>query len=905
MVDLVEGRLDAAAIERVTAHLDVCGSCRELVADAVRGMDAPPAPGGGAPRGAPVARGVCVGRYVVLDRVGAGSMGMVYAAYDPELNRRVAIKLLRTDAFASAQPRASVRARLVREAQALAQLAHPNAITVYDVGTHDGEVFLAMEFIEGGTTLADWLHREKRSIESTLTMFRQAGEGLAAAHAAGIVHRDFKPQNVLLGADGRVRVSDFGLARTTGGGLALAPAESAASPSPRAGGAHPASVTRASALLGTPAYMAPEQWEEGPTDARTDVFAFSVALYEALYGERPFAGDTPAELRAAVVRNEVRPAPRSKVPGSIRRVLLRGLRANPEERYPSMRAVLDELDRLPSRRRRIVLGFAAAAATALAALALRSPSSPPVCAGAAAAWGDAFDAVQEEAVHRAFQQSGDPSAEHVFASVERVLSDYRAAWIAMHTEACEATRVRGQQSEALLDLRMRCLDERRHGAHALVRSLGTGGVNLGHAAVAVSSLARIEDCADTRALAQPVPMPADPAKRARIADVAARAAEVEAEALNPQDGAGDTLTTIDALFAEAKEIGWTPLLARLRYDHGFCRSLLRMNREAEAELQEAAIAAQGAQADAIAVDAWTRLVYVIGYQEHRVDEGLLWGRYAEAALGRFASGEHRAAALYRIIGLSLLNDEARFDDARGYLEHALDLANKTDGPDSLSTALVAGALPLALFYVGRYAEAARREHELLPVLERLLGPENVHVALTLGNEGENLLELGRIDEAMALLRRSAEMQERMGRNDSALLNVLARALRRQRRLMEALETDRRSLALAEPNEPPDAYELSFALVGIAEDLLELGRAREALPLAERAAKLREETRMPSERGETRFALAQALWETGDKPRARRLAAQASADYGPTAERYGGRYRAALDDIDRWLASRAP
>src|SRR5262245_37690244 len=208
-------------------------------------------------------------------------MGVVYAAYDPELDRRVALKLLHAGGSVEA------RKRLLREAQAMARLAHPNVIAVHDVGTWGDEVFVAMEFVEG-PTLAERVRDEEPGWREVLDLYLQAGEGLAAAHVAGIVHRDFKPQNALVGRDGRVRVLDFGLARGTG---ALPPREAEEGPdSGAAPGLLVTPLTRSGSRMGTPAYMSPEQFEGLPADELSDQFSFCVALYEALYGERPFGG---------------------------------------------------------------------------------------------------------------------------------------------------------------------------------------------------------------------------------------------------------------------------------------------------------------------------------------------------------------------------------------------------------------------------------------------------------------------------------------------------------------------------------------------------------------------------------------------------------------------------------------
>ena len=268
---------------------------------------------------------------------------------------------------------------MMREAKAMARLSHPNVVTLYEVGlSGDGRIFLAMEAVDGGT-VAEWLKEEKRSWRAIVAMFCQAGEGLAAAHGAGMVHRDFKPENVLLGKDGRPRVTDFGLARAEGQAteatertmarpvLAQAAAGSPLDPASSPAGSLPR-LTLTGAMLGTPGYMAPEQYtNETEMDARTDIFAFCATVYRALYGERPFAGETLEEVAASTLKGTIREAPKGTlVPGWIRKVLLRGLATERDARPASMQEVLAALRADPAKRRRRWLALAGAVAAACA-----------------------------------------------------------------------------------------------------------------------------------------------------------------------------------------------------------------------------------------------------------------------------------------------------------------------------------------------------------------------------------------------------------------------------------------------------------------------------------------------------------------------------------------------------------
>ncbi|AKQ70036.1 Serine/threonine kinase PKN8 [Myxococcus hansupus] len=380
------GALPSAKVLEVEAHLDGCAECRELVAAVAAESSLPgtghsrtptrldtglptlsdPSPDTGLP---PDTR---LGPYVIRGVLGMGGMGVVYAADDSRLGRRVALKLLRPLREGAEE---EGRARLLREAQAMARLSHPNVLPIFELGTAEGRDFLAMEWVEG-TTLAEWLRERERPWREVLDVFLAAGAGLAAAHRAGLVHRDFKPSNVLVGFDGRVRVTDFGLARQD----AAVPSTVQMEGRDEATSAKASVLTRHGQVAGTPAYMSPEQHAGHAVDARSDQYSFCVALHEAFEGERPSLLPSDAAPRNLPSRRRSQDLPRH-----IRAGLAQGLSPDPEQRFASMDALMTALTQpagLPLRHRIRIVGavlslMALLAGFGVALWRLPSPEAPP------------------------------------------------------------------------------------------------------------------------------------------------------------------------------------------------------------------------------------------------------------------------------------------------------------------------------------------------------------------------------------------------------------------------------------------------------------------------------------------------------------------------------------------------
>ncbi|HVR64676.1 MAG TPA: serine/threonine-protein kinase [Polyangia bacterium] len=487
-------------------------------------------------------RGVTIGRYVVLGLVGRGAMGDVYSAYDPDLDRKVAIKLLRVKKGGSTGG-LDGKTRLLREAQATARLSHPNVVVVHDVGTYKDGVFIAMEFIEGGT-LTFWLNAQPREWREILRTFLAAGRGLQHAHEGNLVHRDFKPDNVMVRQDGEVRVMDFGLVRyidlnvdgQTSAAAETPPAppldatmELARPPAPLAPAQAVTKLTQTGAMLGTPAYMAPEQFVGQTVDARSDQFSFCVALYEALFGARPFDGTTMAELTGNVVQGHVKPLPqRSPIPVTVWRTLRRGLSVAPGDRFPSMAELLADLGRhAHPPRTGLVTSAVVAAAVVIAlvgGLVLKGAGPHPLCAAPT----DRFEGVWESSprvgsrrasIEFAFRSGASDGVSVAstgrstswawsnmksrasFHQVSQMLDKYVADWLATYKEACEATHYRRDQSTHVLDLRMSCLNDRFGELRALSEALvmPTSEI-IEDASQAVASLGSLNLCSSVAVL---------------------------------------------------------------------------------------------------------------------------------------------------------------------------------------------------------------------------------------------------------------------------------------------------------------------------------------------------------------------------------------------------------------------
>ncbi len=788
---------------------------------------------------ASLSKGSIVGRFVIVDVVGSGGMGVVFAAYDPDLDRKVALKLLHPQRFGGKQ----AQARLLREAQALARLSHPNVITVYEVGSAADEVFIAMEFVEGAN-LKEWLDQEPRSRSQVLETFLAAGRGLAAAHAAGLVHRDFKPGNVLVGDDGRVVVLDFGLARAVGanaeteeGAIAGEPAgahETGASPleSP---------LTATGALMGTPAYMAPEQVAGEAAEAPADQFAFCVALYEALYREQPFIRDDTMTPHSWTVRE---PSAGTHVPLWLRRVLIRGLRHDPASRFPSMEALLQELGRDPKRQRQIWLAAVAiAAVVAFGVLGWLQASrrQAALCTGAEQRLVGVWDNERRDSVRAAFRTTGAPFAEDAWQRVRSAFDTYAEGWTEMRAEACEATHLRGEQSPDLLDRRMACLDQVLRELDTLAEVMTSADAALVERAVeAAGALTLLSTCADVAALTAPVAPPADEAARVKVQELRARLAAAKAyrEAADYDRG----LEVATAAAREAQALGYWPLTAEALLRLGSLQAAKVQPDEAAEIFGQALLAAVAGRHDQVAAEAFTWLVKVEGVLKADPEAGHRHAEHAMALVDYLDESEALEATLDDHVGTIWLH-RAEYERALERFRDALELRRRALGPEHptvAETSMLMGHGHLAL---GDLEHALERFREGVEVAEKALGPAHPVVATNLDSVGLVLRRLGDGEGALPLHQRALEILEAaLGPEHNRVATVLTNlgnlyAARGD--TAAAMTSFRRAHSILERSLGPDHPNVALALGSIGNVHVDVGAFQEALKVYRQAFAIQE------------------------------------------------------------------
>ncbi len=849
--------------------------------------------------------GASLGRYVLVRALGSGGMGEVWLARDPELGRSVAIKLLHADLrHRDADRRA--QARILREAQALAQLSHPNVVAVHDVGLWRGRVFMAMEFVRG-QTLRTWLRAGTHAWRELVAVLLEAGRGLEAAHELGIIHRDFKPDNVMLDDKRRVRVLDFGLAfaehgRRTGAVEAGSAVDTTAPTRDALG----TPLTREGAVVGTPAYMPPEQLRGERTGPAADQFSFCVVLFEALHGTRPFHASSYEGLLEAIARGPMRPSGSAPaIPHRLRAAIERGLEARAEARFSSMAMLLAELEAVVRPRQGARALVAGVALASTAATAMWWFGAQDRCGEAdtqfAGAWSDALASEIGERV------AASPLV-YVAASSERVVADlqgYADGWRELDRHACLGD---DGVPEVLRRAQAGCIVARRRALAAVADALAHGeAASVAHAIELVASLPPLASCADATWLAAAVAPPDDPKARAAIEELGGPLAR--AAVLEHSGSYDEALALTDELATRAEELDHAPFSADVAYQRARLLSKRGELDDAEREFTKAFDLAMAAGADRLAGNVASQLVYLVGYQKRRHDEGLVWGRQAQALLQRVDAGPSHRAELVDNLGI-VAAAKGQDREAMDAFREAITLWEDGYGPDypELATPLahlgivqrrtgdLAGAehstrraleieiaslgashpgvgathalLGSVLQHAGKYDEA-RSEIELaIEIQTAALGPDHPDVSAAVVNLGNLERKVGDDAGARTAYLRALAIRERAfppGHPDIALvhhnlatvLGLLGDPDGALRHIELALEQRRKALG-------DDHVDVASSRVSLADQLVERGRTREALVEIELAIAIyekvygRDNTRTAGARG----VLGEALFHAG-------------------------------------------
>ncbi len=775
-----------------------------------KGASHSPAPG---TRQADLAAGALLGRYVVLELVGRGRSAEVYAAYDPELDRRVAAKVFRDEASLEGE---------AQRARAMARLQDPYLVGVHDAGTAEGRVFVAMEFVDG-ETLPAWLAREPRTAYEVLRVLVHAARGLAAAHDAGFVHGDFQATSVLVGRDGRAKVK--GVREVSG----QAPGEGAT-----------------------------------PKDALEDQRRFGLVLEQAFFGaDAPRA--TPPWLAARV-----------------RKVLARVTAENPSRRFPSMRSLLTE--RALARRRfdprwLALGGFVLVAFVVVIFVRVRASRAELLCSGSAPKLVGVWDDARRDAASVAFMATGKPYAADAWKRAEHALDVYTAAWVARRGEVCRATRLTHEQSEATLDLRMACLDDRLGEVRTLVDVFAhADGTVVGHAAGASESLVPLTTCDDVAALASHEPLRAG-GPASEVTD-GAREHLARAKVLQAAGKYKDARAEAERAVALADEAKSTALLARGRSRLGQIRTELGEFDGAVKELSEAAALADLAADDRTRAEAWEYLLFVRGYRQGRLDLTPLLYSQAMAALERMGGDDGLHARILNAYAVAL-GAGGRLDESARALEESIGLYEKADGKDSRALDSPLTNLGITYAYQGRLDEALVLLRRSLVIGERALGERHPAVAIDHGNVGFVLMMKLDLAGARQELERAILVgSESLGAEHPAVggcLDELGEVLLESGDAAGGLATYQRAAAVFAklPGQPG----VVTSMRGVGEAYLALHDTKHAHDLLEKALELETGGERATDRAKGKLDVALLLLaEHKDPARARTLLDEAASDF---------------------------
>jgi serine/threonine-protein kinase len=791
---------------------------------------------------AALGRAARVGRYMVLELIGRGGMGEVYSAYDSQLDRRVAVKLLHT-----ASGTAGTRESLLREGRALAKLSHPNVVQVHDVGEHDGDVFVAMELIEG-EPLDAWCESDPRPTwRQVLDAYLDAARGLAAAHAKGIVHRDVKPSNILRGLDGRVRVVDFGLA-TDLPGADLAPpglpsgmtssGESSIARTPRTHGSI--------ALVGTPGYMAPEQFQREGVGPASDQYALCAAIYLGLYGRLPFEWTRGTELLELIAHKQeelpASPPEGSPVPSVVYRALRRGMSPRAEDRFPSIAALIDALapPRAPRRWPWVALALTATAATAVTLAVTRGGVFSDPCAHVERQLAGAWDDAARSRVRSALEGTGRSYAPATASRVLALLDSYAGAWTTMRHDVCEAKTAKRLRAD-VAELRDQCLDRRLGQLGAAVEVLGEKPDvgTLDKAVQVADGLVPIASCADLEALTARVPPPEDPAVRARVAALAPRVDRIEALARAARYKEG--LALAEPLYEETRALPYAPARAQAALLSGGLHADTGDFTRGRALFEGALLDASAGKDDVLSAKAWAKLLYLVIEQQRHLEEATVIRALGRGAIARAHDDDEQARWL-DAEGLVFAR-EMKFDEAIAAYERAAALDAKTHGAESADVASAMNNLGNVYGDAGQMEKASAAYERAIEIYTKVLGPEHPQVANALNNLGTQLDSLGDARGALAAFDRALAIREAaFGPDHPGVATALSNVCRAQTYLAQydlARPACARALAIREKAFGPKGAPVSATLDKECELFTATGDLDQAIAACQRSVAIQE------------------------------------------------------------------
>ncbi len=797
--------------------------------------------------------GTLIGRFTIEKKIGSGGMGVVYQADDPHLERKVALKMVRSHV-------GKASTQLISEARVLARLSHPNVVAIYDADIVADDVYIAMELVDG-PRLSDWL-QTRRSWRDILAIFVQCGHGLRAAHEANIVHRDFKPENVLIGPDERPRVLDFGIAQL----------RSPSVPPPPDQGP----------FLGTPAYMSPEQHLGGVIDARSDQFSFCVALYSALYRTLPFPGKTATAIAQHVMDGQVvEPAAGTKVPTWLRRVLLRGLQHRPDDRYPDMKGLLGDLEAIPARhasRRRMALGGVVVVGALAIGVSVGPGRDVEFCQDGASYFHDLWTPARRSQIADAFEGSGSRYSKTAWTQSETSLGHYVDQWIALYQENCASTHLRGDQSADLLDRRMACLNRRVQHFSAILEAFSDATPRtVRFAADTIETLAPVSDCT---LIKDPAPHSLLPRKPKSL--------ELERElaglSIARVTDASTSMSLADEMLARSQKLGDPTLEAEIRFERAKLYDVIDDQEAAEREYSQVLVLAKQVGATTLEMEVETELANFLSDKPSSWNEAKRRFRSAEALGVNFPQNGRRMHHLAAMYGAALRRN--------GELESAAIHLTRAAQPTQDRPAHPTAQLELAEIAAtqGKATEAFKHAARALESALHQWGPEHPNYATFLLRVGIIYASNGAHDRAKPLLERSRAILESDGMHSTrlAVLSIMeiGNLYGRQGKHPDAFEFYAWALELAQHSETDLSQSTAFVHLNIG--ILEMIDLRydEAIEHLEEALSLHQRS-APTDHSEMApfyMALGNGMagaqrWDEARKPLERALSLASASEHG--------------------------